>query len=74
METKEKRFEGTVLNGFFMLFVNLLLTLGCPALFIYGLVLIDSDYGSPVPYIVAGLIGSIITIILWCGFMILEPN
>ena len=37
METKEKKFEGVVLNGFLMLFVNLVLTFVClPLMFILG--------------------------------------
>ena len=37
METKEKVFGGTVLNGFLMLFVNIALTLGSIALFVKGI-------------------------------------
>ncbi len=70
METKEKRFEGTVLNGFLMLFVDLVLTIVCPALVILSIA-IDAVPGY---YLVLGVLGCILTIILWCGFIMLEPN
>ena len=46
MEKKEKNFEGTVLNGFLMLFVNLVLTLGCLPLFVYSCILLDGGDGT----------------------------
>jgi len=70
METNEKRFGGVVLNGFLMLFVDLVLTLACPAIFILAAMPGSAD----VPFVVAGILLTIITIILWCGFMMLEPN
>ena len=73
METKEKVFAGTVLNGFLMLFVNIALTLGSIALFVKGAVMLDR-----VPY--AGwlmgicVVVFIVSLFLWAGFMMLEPN
>ena len=43
METKEKEFGGTVLNGFLFLFVNIVLTLASLAGIIYGIVLLADD-------------------------------
>ena len=43
MENKELTFNGTVLNGFLMLFVNLLLTVGSIAAIIYGAIILTED-------------------------------
>ena len=74
MEQKEMKFEGSVLNGFLMLFANLMLTLGSIALFVYGVVLLDS--GNSFGGWLMGLCGVafIMTFFLWAGFMMLEPN
>ena len=74
MEQKEMKFEGSVLNGFLMLFANLLLTLGSITLFVYGVVLLDS--GNLFGGWLMGLCGVafIMTFFLWAGFMMLEPN
>ena len=73
METKERKFAGNVLNGFLMLFVNIALTLGSLALFVKGATMLDS-----VPYAgwlmaLAALV-FIVSLFLWAGFMMLEPN
>ena len=73
METKERKFAGTVLNGFLMLFVNIALTLGSLALFVKGATMLDA-----VPYAgwlmaLAALV-FIVSLFLWAGFMMLEPN
>ena len=70
METKEKVFAGTVLNGFLMLFVNIALTFGSIALFVKGAVMLP----------IAGwlmaicVVVFIVSLFLWAGFMMLEPN
>ena len=47
METKEREFGGTVLNGFLFLFVNIVLTLASLAGIIYGIMLLAADsYGG----------------------------
>ena len=72
METKEKKFEGVVLNGFLMLFVNLALTFVClPLMFILGVN--DAAFGNYQLLVWSGLM-LILVITLWCGFMMLEPN
>lgn len=74
MEKKEKKFEGTVLNGFLMLFVNLVLTLGCLPLFVYSCILLDSGDGMGGWLMATSVIVFVLAIIFWCGFMMLEPN
>ncbi|MBP3252546.1 MAG: SPFH domain-containing protein [Prevotella sp.] len=74
METKEKVFEGSVMNGFVMLFVNLALIVLSIFGIIYGIMMLDNgiDHGGWL------LTGSILllmaTCIVWGGFMMLEPN
>ena len=74
MEKKEKKFEGSVLNGFLMLFVNLALTIGSIASFIYGVVLLDEGDVLGGWLLALGCVVLIITFFLWAGFMMLEPN
>ena len=75
METKERIFEGGVFNGFDMLFVNLLLTVLSILAIIYGIVLLDSDVDALGGWLLAGgFVLLITTIIMWCGFLMLEPN
>ena len=75
METKEFSFNGVRLNGFFMLFANLVLTLVSIVGAISGIVLsVDSDgaCGNWL-WIGCGLL-LVVSIIFWCGFIMLEPN
>ncbi len=77
METKEKDFSRTVLNGFLFLFINLILTLASIAGIIYGIMLLSDDLmpAAPGGWMLAGsLLLLIITLILWSGLMMLEPN
>ena len=77
METKEIKFNGSVLNGFLMLFVNLLLTIGAVVGMIYGIILLSEENGQEVMggWMLGGCsLLLIVTVILWCGFMQLEPN
>ena len=67
MEKKEFAYEGTAMNGFLMLFLNLLITLGSLAIICYGI-------AFSIPLIVVGILLMIISTILWCGFLLLEPN
>jgi len=61
-------FNGSVQNGFFMLFVNLLLTILCIVGVVYSIILENG-------WMAGGcLLLLILTIILWCGFLMLEPN
>ena len=77
METKEIKFNGSVLNGFLMLFVNLLLTIGAMVGMIYCIILLSEENGQEVMggWMLGGCsLLLIVTVILWCGFMQLEPN
>ena len=78
METKEKRFEGSVRNGFFMLFFNAALTLASLFIAIYGIALLSREYAPSVAaggsMLVGGGLLLLVSIISWCGFLMLEPN
>ncbi|MCR4854164.1 MAG: SPFH domain-containing protein [Prevotella sp.] len=67
MEKKEFNYGGTVLNGFLMLFVCIIITLGSIAVLIDGII-------NSIPLIVVGALLLLTAIILWCGFLMLEPN
>lgn len=75
METKEYQFNGLVLNGFLMLFVNLAVL----ALSIYwivcSIILLDGSDGKVGGWMLGGsLLLLVVNIIMWCGFLMLEPN
>ena len=74
MEKKEFTFQGTVLNGFVMLFVNLAVLILSLAAIIYGIVLIDEGTAGGGIFLTAGVVLLIVNIIMWCGFLLLEPN
>ena len=77
METKEKEFNGTVLNGFMFLFINILLTIASIAGIIVGICLLadDSYTGSLGGWMLcAGLVLLVASLIMWSGMMMLEPN
>ncbi len=67
MENKEFTFSGFRMNGFAMLFLNIFLTLASLALMVYGII------AGLWPFVV-GVILLITSLILWAGFMMLEPN
>ncbi|MBQ7421486.1 MAG: SPFH domain-containing protein [Prevotella sp.] len=71
MDHKEFTFTGLTINGFLILFLNLLFTFGSIAMVVYGIM-----HGG-----VLGGVGIIIGVIIllasffvWAGFMQLEPN
>ena len=75
MENKEFAFNGVVVNGFVMLFVNIAVL----ALSIWGIVesiiKLDASDGACGGWLLAGaLVLLLANIIMWCGFMMLEPN
>ena len=74
METKERKFTGLVMSGFFMLFANLLVTIGSIALFVYGIVLLDSRTGNGGLLMGVACALLIVSFFVWAGFMMLEPN
>ena len=75
MENKEFAFNGLVMNGFLMLFVNLALLFLSIAGMIYGISLLsDSDGNLGGWQFTCAIVLLIINIIMWCGLMQLEPN
>ena len=75
MEKKEFTFQGSVLNGFAMLFVNLAVLILSLAAIVYGIMLIDGETGSfGGLFLTVGIVLLIVNIIMWCGFLLLEPN
>jgi regulator of protease activity HflC (stomatin/prohibitin superfamily) len=75
METMERKFEGAVVNGFLMLFLNLGFTVLSIYGVIYGIVLLDENVGGlGLTLLLGGLALLVTTIVLWCGFLMLEPN
>lgn len=77
METNEKRFDGSVWNGFLMLFVCMILTVVSLAGTIWGIVVLSDEAGSTAlgsSLLCGGLVLLVVNIIMWCGFMMLEPN
>ena len=75
METKEFAFKGMVLNGFLMLFITIALALAN----IYGgikwiVMLADTDGACGGWQLLCCGILLIVSIVLMCGFLQLEPN
>ena len=64
----EYAFEGTTLNGFLMLFVNLLLTFGSIGIGIW--MGIEEVYSV----LVMAIVLFIVSLFIWGGFLELEPN
>ncbi|MBO4612582.1 MAG: SPFH domain-containing protein [Bacteroidaceae bacterium] len=74
METREMKFDGCVLNGFLMLFVNIALTLGSIAAFFYGAVQLDVEGCLGGCLMALAALVLVVSFFLWAGFMMLEPN
>ena len=75
METKEMDFRGSVFNGFLMLFVNILILVLAIVGIVYSFILLDDSDGSTGGWLLGGCIFLlVVNIIIWCGFMQLEPN
>ena len=75
MENKEFAFKGVMMNGFLMLFVNFAVL----ALSVWGIIEsiieLDGSDGAQGGWLLAGsIVLLVVDIILWCGFMMLEPN
>jgi len=73
METKEREFGGTVLNGFLFLFINILLTLISIAGVISGIIMLANDRPGAL-VVTFSIILLIASLIMWSGMMMLEPN
>ena len=72
----EKKFEGTVCNGFLMLFVTLALTLVSIVVAIYGITYLANDTNVTLGAVmlIGGIVLLVVSIIMMCGFLMLEPN
>ena len=74
----EKKFEGSVWNGFLMLFLTLGLTLVSIVGAIYGIVQLADEANPEVApgltLLLGGLVLLVVSIIMMCGFLMLEPN
>ena len=72
----EKKFEGVVLNGFLMLFTSLALLLASIVVAISGIVMLSNETGETggTVLLVGGLIGAVAAVVMFCGFLMLEPN
>ena len=63
------------MNGFLMLFVNILLSIGAIALIVIGAAyLADDDIAGGAGTLILGCVALLVSIIVWCGFLMLEPN
>ena len=74
METKERVFEGTVLNGFLMLFVNLAVLVLSIVGIVYGIIMLDKGVDGGGWLLGGSCLLLLLNFICWCGFMMLEPN
>lgn len=72
----EKKFEGTVWNGFLMLFVTLGLTLVSIIVAIYGITCLADEVNTLLgaTLLIGGIVLLVVSIIMMCGFLMLEPN
>ena len=75
METKEFEFRGTVANGFLMLFANLAVLVLVVVGIVESIILLNVSDGSRGGWMLGGSVVLLVAnIIIWCGFMQLEPN
>ena len=75
MTTNEIEYKGFTMNGFLMLFVNILLSIGSIALIVIAAIhLADDDIDGGVGTLIVGCTALWASIIIWCGFLMLEPN
>ena len=75
METKEFQFKGIVMNGFLMLFVNLALSVLSIVGIVLSIIQLDESDGLYGGWMLLGsLLLLIVSIIMWCGLIMLEPN
>ena len=75
METMNKEFEfkGGYLNGFLMIFIDILLW--CATIFCFILSIMEGESGRPVViWVILTALLLIASIICCCGFSMLEPN
>lgn len=73
MEKKEFAFNGSVLNGFVMLVINILLTLGAPAL-LFCMAIREKSDALCIALVACAVLVLIFALICWRGFMKVEPG
>ncbi len=74
METKELKFQGTVLNGFVMLFVVIALLIASVVGIIFGIIWLDDGVDGGGWLLGGSILVLLIDIICMCSFLLLEPN
>ena len=75
MENMECKFNGMVVNGFLMLFVNFAVLILSIVGIVFSIIDLDSSNGAYGGWMLGGsLLLLVVNIIMWCGFMMLEPN
>ncbi len=74
METKETKFQGTVLNGFVMLFVVIALLIASVLGIVYAIIQLNSDEGGGGWLLGGSILVLLIDFICMCSFLLLEPN
>ena len=75
METKEYQFNGLVMNGFVMLFVNLAVLALSIYLIVDSIIVLDASDGSFGGWqLGCSILLLVVNIFMWCGFIIQEPN
>ena len=75
MENKEFAFNGSVLNGFLMLFVNIAVLILSIVGIVYSIIMLDGSDGAQGGWLLGGsLLLMVADIIMWCGMLQLEPN
>lgn len=75
MEKKEFTFNGTTINGFLMLFLNIVITIAAIAMAVYGIVINGTGCGLVSDFLIGGgMAVLVVTLFLWAGFIMLEPG
>lgn len=75
MENKEFKFKGSVLNGFVMLFVTLVLLVASIIGIVFGIIQLDESDGACGGWLLGGSVLLLIAdIVCMCSFLQLEPN
>jgi len=75
METKELKFKGSVLNGFLMLFVTLVLFVAAIVGIVFAIIALDNTDGAQGGWLLGGNVLLLIAdIVCMCSFLQLEPN
>ena len=75
MENQEFKFEGTLLNGFLMLFINLAMLILSIVGIVYSIIMLDASNGAQGGWLLgSSILLVVINIIMWCGMLQLEPN